>query len=115
MGTLGGKLGCAVAVLIVAVASVPLLFAWAWSGAHCDPVPRCRREIEQQLGAMLVCLAALAGLAGYLFRSAVNGLAAKRDDKGASTGFVIAAITSALLVVVLVIALMSELLYAILT
>ena len=103
MGTVGGKLGCAAAFLIAAVVSMPLLFGLAWSGAHCEPVPQCRRANELHFGAMLTGVAMLAGITGFIIRWAVNALAAQRDDEGASAGFLIAATVTALIVVGLVI------------
>ena len=103
MGTVGGKLGCAAAFLIAAVVSFPLLFALAWSGAHCEPAPQCQRAIELHFGAMLAGVATLAGISGFLVRWAVNAIAAQRDDEGASAGFVIAATVTALIVAGLVI------------
>ena len=104
MGTVGGRLGCATAILIAAVVSFPLLIALAWSGAHCEPVPQCRTAIELHFGAWLAGVATLAGISGFVVRWAVNKLAARRSDEGASAGFVMAATVTALIVVGLVIA-----------
>ncbi len=103
MGTVGGKLGCAAAFLVAIVVSFPLLFALAWSGAHCEPVPQCQRASEQHFGAMLAGVAAVAGMTGLLLRSVINSLAAHRDDEGTSAGFAIAATLAALVVAGLVI------------
>jgi hypothetical protein len=99
MRTIGGRLGCAAVFLIVIVVSLPLLFGLAWSGAHCEPVPKCQRGSELYFAALLAGVAALAGIAGFLIRLAVNALAVRREDEGTSAGFLIAAAVVTLIVV----------------
>ena len=103
MGTLGGKLGCVASFLIAAVLSFPLLFAVAWIGAHCEPIPQCQRATEQHFGLVIASVLALAGIAGFLIRRVVNHLAAQRGDEGTSTGFVIATTVAVLLLIGLLI------------
>lgn len=62
-GTKGGLCGCLAAIVFAAVLAFPLLFVWAWSGSHCEPVPQCQRFAEKML---LIELAAVAGLAALL-------------------------------------------------
>jgi hypothetical protein len=90
------KLGCVAAVLVWLVVSFPFLFALAWSGAHCDPVPQCQRANEGHFGIILVGVAALAGLTGFIVARALSASAARREDEGASTGFFAVAIVATL-------------------
>ena len=85
------------------VVSFPFLFALAWSGAHCDPVPQCQRANELHFGAMLAGVVALAGLTGFLTTRSLGALASRRDDEGASAGFFGRAIVGTLVVAALVI------------
>jgi nitrate reductase gamma subunit len=97
MGTIGGKLGCAASFLIAFVLSFPLLFAISLVGAHCEPIPQCRRATEQHFGLVIAGVLAFAGIMGLLIRRVVNHLAGKRSDDGTSSGFVIATTLAVLL------------------
>jgi hypothetical protein len=97
------KLGCASAFLVWLVVSFPFLFALAWSGAHCDPVPQCQRANELRFGLILAGVAVLAGLTGFVVAWALSSLASRRQDEGASAGFFALAILTALATAAIVI------------
>jgi uncharacterized membrane protein YidH (DUF202 family) len=103
MKTVGRMVGCTAAILIIAVASSPLLFGLAWSGAHCDPAPQCQHASEEHFGAMLAGVAGLAAITGGVIGWIVNVVAARRDDEGTSLSFVVTAAVAALLFAALVI------------
>jgi hypothetical protein len=81
----------------------PFLFALAWSGAHCDPVPQCQRANEWHFGLILAGLAVLAGLTGFVVAWALNFIASRREDEGASPGFFALAIVATLAIAAMVI------------
>jgi hypothetical protein len=65
----GAALGCAAAGLLFASVGIGLAFIWAWTGAHCAPVPQCQRAGEARAAVdLLVLLGAAAGL-GFLGRA----------------------------------------------
>jgi hypothetical protein len=90
------KLGCVSAVLVWVALGFPFVFALAWSGAHCDPVPQCQRANEWHFGLILATLAALAGLTAFAVARGLSRLALRREDEGASAGFFTLAIFLAL-------------------
>jgi hypothetical protein len=97
------KLGCLSAILVWIVVSFPVLFALAWSGAHCDPVPQCQRANEWHLSLVLAGVVAIAGLTGFVVAQALNSIASRREDEGASAGFFSLAIVATLIVAAMVI------------
>ena len=97
------KLGCVAAFSVWLVVSFPFLFALAWSGAHCDPLPQCQRANEWHFGLILLGVAALAGLTGFVVARVLNSIASRRDDEGASAGFFALAIIATLIAAALVI------------
>ena len=74
---------------ITIVVGVPLLVPLAWSGAHCEPVPQCRRAIELYFGALFAGIVAVGSVAAFLLSQVINRLAARREDEGTSPTFVI--------------------------
>jgi hypothetical protein len=68
--TRGTPYGCLAAAVLVTILAVPLLFALAWGGAHCEPVPSCQRGGElhffMQLAILLACAALLSALVRWL-------------------------------------------------
>ena len=90
------KLGCAAAFLVWLVVSFPFLFALAWSGAHCVPVPQCQRASEWHFEIILAAVAALAGVTGLIVARALSFIALRREDDGASAGFFAVAIVATL-------------------
>jgi hypothetical protein len=97
--TLGARLGCGATFAIAFVLLSPILWAVAWTGAHCDPVPACRRAIGLRflLDASAILIAA--AFVGLSLRSIVNRLAARRLDGGTSPLFVGGVVVLALAVV----------------
>ncbi|MGE5564319.1 MAG: hypothetical protein ACM3ZV_13580 [Bacillota bacterium] len=97
------KLGCVAAFFVWLIVSFPFLFALAWSGAHCDPIPQCQRANERHFGLVLLGVAVVAGLTGFIVARVLNAIASRRDDEGASAGFFGLAIIGTLITAVLVI------------
>lgn len=72
----GTVFGCLSAFAVFVCAGFVLLFAVAWSGAHCEPVPNCQHENEHHfLWQALFLLMAVAGIGfavrqvtGHMFR-----------------------------------------------
>jgi hypothetical protein len=62
----GTELGCLSGLALAAVASFPLFFGMAWTGAHCEPVPQCQNVGER---------AFVEGLAYVFVTSLVLGVA----------------------------------------
>ena len=83
-GTKGGLLGCLVALGFVPVASMPFLFALAWGGAHCEPVPQCQRSAELIVLIALAGVLALAALLGFAVRALFNWWMWRRYDPAAA-------------------------------
>lgn len=100
---LARKLGCAAAFLVWLVVSFPFFFALAWSGAHCEPIPQCQRVNEWHFGLILAGVVVVAGLTGFIVAWAVNSIASRREDGGASAGFFALAAIATLLVAAIVI------------
>ena len=97
------KLGCATAFLVWLAVSFPFLFALAWSGAHCDPVPECQRANELYFGGILLGVVALAGMTGFGVAWSLKSVASRREDQGASAGFLTGAIVATLIAATIVI------------
>jgi len=97
------KLGCAAAFLVWLVVSFPFLLALAWSGAHCDPVPQCQRANEWHFGLILAGVAVVAGLTGFIVTRALNAIASRRENGGASAGFFALAVVATLIAATIVI------------
>ena len=68
-GSKGGLLGCVVGLLFTLLAGFPLLFALAWGGAHCEPVPQCQREGQLAFAGQMAVVVAMATLLGLLVRA----------------------------------------------
>lgn len=70
-GSIPSLLGCLAAIPVLLALVMPVLFVWAWSGAHCEPQPECVRRSN------LVTLAGLAVVAGIvlLFGLGVRAIA----------------------------------------
>lgn len=79
-GPMGNLIGCLAALVFAAVPAFPILFAWAWAGAHCAPVPQCRRAAEARLAVELAAVAALALLLAFAVRALVNWARLRRSD-----------------------------------
>jgi hypothetical protein len=79
-GNLGAVLGCLAGLVFVVFLCIPVLFVWAWSGAHCEPVPQCRRAAETMLAVELAIVALLALLLGLGVRAWVNWWRIRRFD-----------------------------------
>jgi hypothetical protein len=58
-GSIPSLAGCLAAGTVLVLLVVPVLFVWAWSGAHCEPQPGCVRRSHIMV---LVELAAVAGI-----------------------------------------------------
>ncbi len=103
MSDIGRGYGCGVAMIIAAVPTLPLLFLFGWTGAHCEPAPSCQRSAEWYFGLSFLGILTTAVFTGYALRRALNSLATKRGDGGHSVAFLsiatalsLAAILSAL-------------------
>ncbi len=79
-GPLGIVLGCLAALVFAAVLALPILFVWAWSGAHCAPAPQCRRTADAMLAVELAVVAALALLLALAVRALINWSLLRRSD-----------------------------------
>lgn len=80
-GTLYGWLGGGIVFFFGAFV---VFFAMAWGGAHCQPVPQCRRSGEiHALWSMLV-VAIAAGLMGFAVRWVTGRLAARLTGRPAA-------------------------------
>ncbi len=72
IGTKGGLCGCMAAAAFGFTVAFPLLFVWAWSGAHCEPAPECLNSVNLMLLTHLAPILALAALLGFAIRALVN-------------------------------------------
>ncbi len=79
-GTKGGLCGCFAALFFAWAAGMPFLFVWAWSGAHCEPVPQCHQEAELGALAPIAVVLALAALLGFAVRALVIWWMQRRAD-----------------------------------
>ena len=80
-GSQGALLGCVAGALFMILVTFPFLFAMAWGGSHCEPVPQCRREIEFQFAVIAVVIAACAILVGLSVRALHNWAMMRRYDR----------------------------------
>lgn len=78
-GILAGILSGLVFLVIV---SIPFLFVWAWSGAHCEPRPDCQRVAERTVLVELAVVAVLAVLTGASVRALVDWAFRRRGADG---------------------------------
>ena len=54
--TLAMEVGCAAALFIICIGALPLGFALAWAGAHCQPEPQCQSEVGADFIKLLALL-----------------------------------------------------------
>jgi cation transporter-like permease len=59
---------------------LPLLFMLFWAGAHCEPVPQCRRQGETLFAIAAAAAAAFAALLGFAVRALVRWAAMRGHD-----------------------------------
>lgn len=78
-GILAGLLA---ALAFLFVVSIPFLFVWAWSGAHCEPKPECQRFAGRAVLVELAVIIALAGLMGASVRALVDWAVRRRRAGG---------------------------------
>lgn len=74
MWTRGTPYGCLASILLIGVFLLPLLFALAWGGAHCAPVPACQRVGERWFFLAMTVIIACSALVGFVVRSMVDRL-----------------------------------------
>jgi hypothetical protein len=102
-GTRPALLGFLAAAAFAALMAVPLLFAWAWGGAHCEPAPSCARAVERNMAIAAGVVAAFAVLLGLAVRATVRWRMQRRLDarlagRAPVWAFAVAAALGALLV-----------------
>lgn len=61
--------------MLVATAGVAVGFVWAWTGAHCEPVPQCQSEAEWRGLLHLALLLGVAALLGFVVRWIARSIA----------------------------------------
>src|SRR5687768_7551650 len=70
--TRGTPYGCLASLLLTALLLFPLLFALAWGGAHCEPVPACQRAGERRFLLIMTIVVACSALVGLVVRRTVD-------------------------------------------
>lgn len=66
--------------MLVASAGVVVAFVWAWTGAHCAPVPQCQSEVEWWALSHLALLLGAAALLGFSVRWITRSIARAYPD-----------------------------------
>lgn len=67
--------------MLVASAGVTVAFVWAWTGAHCQPVPQCQSEAEWRGLLHLALLLGIAAPLGFLVRWITRSVARACPDR----------------------------------
>src|SRR5688500_211341 len=70
--TRGTPYGCLASLLLTGLLLFPSLFALAWGGAHCEPVPACQRAGERQFLLVMAIVVACSALAGFAVRRTID-------------------------------------------
>lgn len=76
----GKVLGCVAAVLFSAGIGFVLLFAMAWGGAHCEPVPACQRDGAGRFLLSILVLLVVASVLGLIVRYLVRFVARRLHE-----------------------------------
>ncbi len=92
-------MGCGITFVVAFAASMPVLFVWAWGGAHCEPVPGCRNLNNLNTLMLMAGILTYACVVGWLFRSTINFIAKKLESQGFSLPFMGSAIAAAAIVI----------------
>lgn len=77
----GTALGCIAATLLVMSAGVMVAFVWAWTGAHCEPVPQCQSDSTWRGLLELALLLSLAATLGFAVRWVAKAVACSCPDR----------------------------------
>jgi hypothetical protein len=64
--------GALAGLVFLFLVSIPFLFVWAWSGAHCEPKPDCQDFAGRAVLVELAVILALALLMGTSVRALVD-------------------------------------------